>query len=573
MSYDLKPVKAPRLRGLGLRVVAQLMESALFRPLLLPGLFKNTGVAAFRKKTSEAAPTNYPLDRPSERNSEYRRMEAVGCFAENDSNPGPGFQFSSIKDFASAYREGLASPGEIASKIIDAIESSNCGELPLNAIIKCETEDLRKQAEESTKRIERGEPRSILEGVPVAIKDEVDMLGYTTQVGTTFLGKELAREDATVVSRLRSAGALLVGKSNMFEIGISPTGNNPVHGFARNPYNPNHDAGGSSGGSGAAVGSGLVPLAIGADGGGSIRVPAAHCGIVGLKPTFGRVSEFGAAPLCWSVAHLGPMGATALDAAIGYAVCAGRDPKDPMSLHQPSVQLENFSNQDLSKVTLGVYRPWFEDAAPEVVERCQESLECLKEAGAVVKEISIAGLEAIRVAHVITILTEMTTAMDSYHPKHLKKFSYPVRISLALGRQFTSRDYVHAQQVRTEAMQEWKRALSKVDAVVTPTTACLSPYLDPGTVRHGEADMETQTELMRYVVSANLCGLPAISFPAGYSSEGLPIGMQAIAGHWKEDLLLRLANIVEQKVERRKPSVYHEVLQKDKTPPSGEAFV
>lgn len=561
MSYDLRPVKAPRLRGLSLRIVAALMESSLFRSFLLPGLFKNTGVTAFRNASSEADPTNHPLVISSDPVVPNRRIELVETVAVAEpKSASPGFRFSSITDFARAYREGSVSPDEIGRRIVDSIEASNRGELPLRAIIKCEVEDIKKQAAESAKRIERGEARSILEGVPVAIKDELDMLQYSTHVGTGFLGRDLAREDATVVSRLRSAGALLVGKTNMYEIGISPTGNNPIHGFARNPYNLDHDAGGSSGGSGASVGSGMVPLAIGADGGGSIRIPAAHCGIVGLKPTFGRVSEFGAAPLCWSVAHVGPMGATAIDTAIGYAVCAGRDPKDPMSLQQPSVGLQDFHNRDLRGMTLGIFRPWFEDASPEIVERCKETLEILKGAGAVVKEISIAGLESMRVAHVVTILTEMATAMEPYYENCRKEFSHPTRISLALARQFTSRDYVHAQRVRTEAMQEWRRVLSEVEAVVTPTTACVAPCLDPGTVRYGEADMGMQTELMRYVVSANFCGLPAISFPAGYNKEGLPIGIQAIAGHWREDLLFRLANVADQKIERRKPSGYHGIL-------------
>lgn len=387
------------------------------------------------------------------------------------------------------------------------------------------------------------------------------MLPYTTQVGTGFLGKEPPREDATVVSRLRAAGAMLVGKSNMFEIGISPTGNNPIHGFVRNPYHLDHDAGGSSGGSAASVGCGMVPLAIGAGGGGSVRIPAAHCGVVGLKPTFGRVSEFGAAPLCWSVAHVGPMGATALDAAIGYAVCAGPDPKDPLSLRQPPLSLERFRDRDLTGTTLGIYRPWFEDASLGIVERCEVALEILKGAGAVVKEISIAGLEMMRVAHVITILTEMATAMDSHYATKRKEFSCPARLSLALGRQFSGRDYVRAQRVRSEAMEEWGRVFIEVDAVITPTTGCLSPYLESDTQRFGEADMSTQTELMKFVASANLCGMPAISFPAGYSNRGLPIGMQAIAGHWKEDLLLRLANVVECAIERRKPESFHGVLQ------------
>lgn len=265
---------------------------------------------------------------------------------------------------------------------------------------------------------------------------------YTTQVGTHFLGKKSPLEDAAAVNRLRAAGALLVGKTNMFEIGISPTGNNPIHGFSRNPYNLDHDAGCSSGGSAASVGSGMVPLAIGADGGGSIRIPAAHCGIVGLKPTFGRVSEFGAAPLCWSVAHIGPIGATALDTAIGCTLSSGEDLRDPMSVGQAAVHLRDFHNLDLAGITLGIDPQWFDDTAPEIVQTCKEGLEIFKKAAAVVKEISITGLEETRVGHVITILTEMATAMEPYYAAHRRDFAHATRINLALARKFTSRNDV-----------------------------------------------------------------------------------------------------------------------------------
>ena len=528
----------------------------------MPGLFKSTGVAAFRKRLSREAPTTFPLVPPPDGGSgRHDGVELAGSVAMAAPERSPAeFRFSSVTDFARAYRDQSISPEQVGERVIAAIEASNRTEPPLRAVIKCDAEDIRRQAAESARRLEQGRPRSILEGVPVAIKDELDMVPYTTHVGTRFLGREPAAEDATPVSRLRAAGALLVGKANMFEIGISPTGNNPIHGFARNPYHPDHDAGGSSGGSGASVGSGLVPLAIGADGGGSIRIPAANCGIVGLKPTFGRVSEFGAAPLCWSVAHVGPMGATALDTAIGYALCAGSDPKDPMTARQPAVELADFHNLDLSGVSLGIYRPWFEDASAEVVDRCQETVEVLKAAGATIKEVAIAGLEATRVAHAVTILAEMATAMDPHYAEHRKDFGHPTRVNLALARQFTGCDYVHAQRVRTESMREWQRVLSEVDAVITPTIGCVPPYLDPRTRRYGEADMGSQTELMRFVVCANLCGLPAISFPAGYSGAGLPIGVQAIGRHWNEDLLLRLANVADQKRERRKPVVHHEVL-------------
>lgn len=394
----------------------------------------------------------------------------------------------------------------------------------------------------------------------MAIKDELDMPPYTTEVGTRFLGREVPGEDATAVARLREAGAVLVGKTNMFEIGISPTGNNPIHGFARTPYHLDHDAGGSSGGSGAVVGSGMVPLAIGADGGGSIRVPAAHCGIVGLKPTYGRVSEFGAAPLCWSLAHIGPMGATALDTALGYAMCAGPDPKDPMSMNQPPVHLQDFHRLDLTGVTLGFYPAWFEDAALEIVAACRDTLGVLEAAGAEVREIVVGGLEATRVAHAVTILSEMASAMESYYAAHRKDFGHAARLNLVLGRQFTSRDYVRAQRVRTAALREWERVFSEVDAVMTPTTACPSPALDPATLALGESDLGLLTKLMRFVVPANLCGLPALSFPAGYAGSGVPVGMQAIGPHWQEHLLLRLAHVVERKLKRRKPAMHFRIL-------------
>ena len=163
---------------------------------------------------------------------------------------------------------GVCRQLEIGERIISAIASSNQTDRPLRAIIQSQPEDIQRQAAESAERLARGQAGSILEGVPLAIKDELDMRPYTTRVGTRFLGKEKTLGDATAVSRLRAAGALLVGKTNMFEIGISPTCNNPIHGFSRNPYHLDHDAGGSSGGSAASVGSGMVPLAIGADGGG-----------------------------------------------------------------------------------------------------------------------------------------------------------------------------------------------------------------------------------------------------------------------------------------------------------------
>ncbi len=560
--YDLRPVKAPKLRGLSLRLVTVLLESALVRPFLMPSVLKSVGVSKFRKTQTQTEPTNFPVVNPSgvEVSSVSPNEIAEAVAARSSEAMSVQFSLASITDYTRAYQEKRVSPEEVAERIISAIDESNNIEPPLRAVIKSEAEDIRRQALESSKFLSEGRPRSILEGVPVSIKDDLDMPPYTTHVGTRFLGDEDVAEDATIVAKLRAAGAILVGKTNMFEIGISPTGNNPIHGFARNPYHLDYDAGGSSGGSAASVGCGIVPLAIGADGGGSIRVPAAHCGVVGLKPTFGRVSAFGEAPLCPSVGHLGPIGATAVDTAIGYAICSGQDPKDPMSLGQPPMHLRDFHNLDLNGVTLGIYPQWFDDAAPEVAQRCRETLKVLEQAGASVKEVSIACLEETRVAHAITILTEMATAMEPHYEKHRTDFGHATRINLAMGRAFTSGDYMLAQRTRTEAMREWDRVFSEVDAVITPTTACTPPYLEPGTTRYGESDLSLLTEIMRFVVCGNLCGFPAISFPAGYSEMGLPIGMQAIGRHWDEHLLLRLANVADHHVARRKPTTFYSVL-------------
>jgi Asp-tRNA(Asn)/Glu-tRNA(Gln) amidotransferase A subunit family amidase len=562
MTYQLKRVKAPKLKGLALRAFTGLMESRLSRPLLLPGLLKNSGMNEFRELQPTAVPTMYP--RGAAASGAQAPIEGTALAdktAKGATQPATQcFQHPSIIDYARAYRNGAASPNAVARRIIDAVEHSNQLTPPLRAIIKSDNEDVLQQAKDSTTRIAAGTARSILEGVPVAIKDELDLLPYTTNVGTRFLGQQPATEDATAAGRLRAAGALLIGKANMYEIGIAPMGNNPINGFCRNPYHVQHDSGGSSSGCGASVGAGIVPLAIGADGGGSIRVPASLCGVVGLKATFGRISEFGAASLCWSVGHVGPLGATALDTAIGYALCAGADSRDRLTTNQPPVELNHFHKTDLSGIKLGVYEPWFQDADPDVVKQCEATMQVLENAGAVRKSVDIPGLEESRLAHAVTILTEMAAAMEPFYDKHRTDFAHPTRINLVLAREFTNIDYIKAQRIRTEALAVWDRILSEVDVVMTPSVACTVPKLAPGSESYGESDLFTVTSLMHYVIPGNFCGLPAISFPAGYDQRGLPVGIQAIGRHWDEQLLLQIANTVEQFTERRQPSVCYNPL-------------
>jgi Asp-tRNA(Asn)/Glu-tRNA(Gln) amidotransferase A subunit family amidase len=556
-NYDLKSVKLPRLTGGGLSFMAGALESGFMRGLLMPSMLKSGGITDFRALSPEESPTVFPIffsDKKAavEEGPDLKALNKIEGRAA-------AVPFRTVRDYAGAYKEGKANPEDIAKKALEAIKNADAVNLKLRAFIAVNEGDVMQQAKASAERWKDRKPLSVLDGVPVAVKDEVDMVPYPTTVGTKFFGKAPAKQDATAVGRLRAAGALLLGKANMHEIGINPDGLNVNFGSTRNPYNPKHDTGGSSSGSATAVAAGLCPLALGADGGGSIRVPASHCGVVGLKPTFGRVSEYGAAPLCWSVAHLGPIAATVEDAAIGYLCMAGPDALEPNSLHQPAVTLEQWNKADLKGVRLGVYRPWFEHASPEVVRACDMLLEKLASSGAQVKQIIIPGLDTMRVAHAITILSEMAASMNNY-PENSKDFGAEVRLSLSLGRNCTADDYIKAQRIRTRVIAAFREIYSTVDAIITPSTAITAPEVTLENAQGGWSDLSSTTEVMRYAFPANLAGLPAISFPAGYDSIGLPIGMQAMGRWWEEDLLLRIAFNAEKLVERRKPVMFFDLL-------------
>jgi Asp-tRNA(Asn)/Glu-tRNA(Gln) amidotransferase A subunit family amidase len=559
-TYDLTSVKLPRFAGFALRLFVGLIESPLTRWLLIGSLLKQGGITRLRELQIEEPPTYLPVHPSTD--SKGRKPTSLADLAKQ---PAPqrspaSFSLPSITDYAAAYKNKTTTPTEVAERIIAAIAASNAATPSLRAIIASDADDVRKQAQVSARLIQAGKPRSLLEGVPVAVKDEMDALPYATWVGTSFLGQVPAAEDATMVARLRAAGALIIGKANMHEIGIGVTGQNAHHGTPRNPYAPDHYTGGSSSGPAAAVASGLCPAATGADGGGSIRIPSAFCGVVGLQPTFGRTSSFGAAELTWSNDMYGPLAWSVADAAILYAGMAGPDPRDPNTLGQPALTLDGFNKNDLKGLTLGVFWPWFEHATQEVVTACKQMLEGLQARGAQIMEITIPELDAARIGHLVTITSEMLAGLGPYTKKHWKDFSLEVRTNLDLALAFTARDYLQALRIRTRSMAHFDRILTEVDAIVTPTTACTASCIPADALPAGESDLTTLLEIMRFAPPANFTGLPAISFPAGYDSNGLPIGFQAIGRAWHEHVLLRIANVGESLVERKAPKVLFDLL-------------
>ncbi|MFN7146975.1 MAG: amidase, partial [Myxococcota bacterium] len=291
--------------------------------------------------------------------------------------------------------------------------------------------------------------------------------------------------------------------------------------------------------------------------GGSIRIPSALCGLVGLKATYGRVSEHGAAPLCWSVAHVGPMGAHAVDVAAVYALIAGPDAHDPGTLAQPPVRLPGPRTR-LDGLRVGVLDRWFEDAEPAVVEACRRLLDAL---GVTLVRIDLPDPDLVRLAHLVVIVGEMAASQLPHAARLADGAAYgpDTALNFSLARGLTASDYTHALRLRAALAEGWRTVFAEVDLVATPTTACTAPPIRPDALG-GESDIATLDRIMRYAHAPNLFGFPAVSIPAGQDSAGLPIGLQLIGRPWSEDTLLGMALRAAAHVERRAPKVFARVL-------------
>jgi Asp-tRNA(Asn)/Glu-tRNA(Gln) amidotransferase A subunit family amidase len=282
--------------------------------------------------------------------------------------------------------------------------------------------------------------------------------------------------------------------------------------------------------------------------------------VVGLKPTFGRISTQVNAPLCWSVEHFGPITSTVADTAILYPALAGPDPADPVTLLQPPLVLPDLDTIGINDLTIGIYPEWFNHATSEIVSVCESLVKQLEGIGAKTREILIPGLELGRVAHTITIASEIANGIEKYYRNNRHDYGLDLRLSLAMTRKFSSSDYLKSQQVRTRMLAEFKRVFEEADVILTPATGIVAPAIPESTLPEGESNMTELFEIMRFMFPANLTGLPAVTFPAGYTNTGLPVGMQAIGKAWQEHTLLRLVSAVETLVERKAPSVYFDLL-------------
>ncbi len=529
-------LRRPRLRPL--HVVARVVES---RPV--DAVLTRAARALQPREDRGPFPAPPPLGKAAD--VDDAAPDALELMAELSAAPAePDEAAPSVRSYFDAYQQRRVSPVEVADAFLAAVRESEQGEVPMRFFISVRDDDVRAQAAASARRYDERRPLSILDGVPVAIKDEIDQGGHPTTLGTGMPGLDVARSDCVAVARLRALGALLVGKANMHELGAGPTGLNAVHGTCRNPWDPARFPGGSSSGSAALVAAGLVPLAVGCDGGGSIRIPASLSGIVGLKPTFGRVPKRGETlPIAASVTHIGPIGRTVHDVALGYAALAGRDDLDRETLGQPRVSLVGWDAADLRGVTLGVVEPWWKHAEPDVVRACERSLGALIARGARVRDVQLDGLDGVLTSLVFSIAVELKRNAWIDDVESRRRLAVDTRVGLAFARHLGPRVYQRAQRQRARIAAGVARVLDEVDLLVSPTTQTTAPLI-PGTKATG--DLRTTVSLLKATALANVTGHPAISFPAGYDRRGLPIGMQVLARPWEEALLLRVARLAEE---------------------------
>lgn len=571
VQYNLKVnlVDEPRLAGKKVLFVKWLMRTGIGE-FLSYSLLRKINMDQFRQRRLPDAPRLFPLPKSSPKTMTYTpvnfdKLVDVDPEKSIDHAGKDSFKFVTIPDLVRQYRSQTVTPMQIAERVIEIIKDMEKQTPNLKAIVQHSKEEVLKMAAASTKRYAEGKPLSFMDGIPVAVKESYDVVPYRNRSGTTFLGSSPATEDATIVKKLRDGGALIIGISNMHELGISVTGNNPnrLHGTPRNPYDVNHYTGGSSSGSAVAVASGLCPVALGTDGGGSIRIPSSMCGIAGIKASCGRVSSSGLFSLGPTVAGAGPMCATVRDVALVYAYVAGKDEKDPNTLCQPDVTLEGFEEiSSLDGITLGIDWKYFKDCDPEVYQECQKAVEHLENRGASVVPISIPELMETVIAHVVTIFSEMATSLNEEFHKYHSELNADSVFNLAMGRSFTSRDYFQAAMQRTRAMSFLKAIFEDgVDCILTPGIGLKVPEIPEDALEYGESDLHKGFQIIRFMGLANFTGIPGMTLPVGYDNRGLPIGLQIMTSWWNEHVMLRVAHAAEGFVTRKRPQVYYSLLE------------
>ena len=481
--------------------------------------------------------------------------------------PGAG-----IRELAALLAEGGARSGDLVDASLARAEAQR---ERLNAFVHLRPEGARAEARQADARLRSGKPRSPLDGIPVAIKDNMVLAGEPTTCASRILAGYVSPFTATAVERLRAAGAVVIGSTNMDEFAMGSSTEHSTLGPARNPWDPARTPGGSSGGSAAAVCAGIVPAALGSDTGGSIRLPAALCGVVGIKPTYGRVSRWGLVAFASSLDQIGVLARSSADAAIVLEAISGHDPRDSTSIPEPPPALSGALSGDVSGLVIGLPREYFveEGVAPEVLARVREAVALLERAGAKTREVTLPHTPFAIATYYLIATAEASSNLarfdgvryghraanarslgEMYCATRSEGFGAEVKRRILLGTYVLSAGYYDAyyrkaQQVRTLLRRDFDAAFRACDVIATPTAPETAFPIGART-----ADPLRMYLSDVYTVSANLAGLPGISLPCGLA-EGLPAGLQLLAPPLDEALLLRVADAYERAAPPTHPEV------------------
>ena len=458
--------------------------------------------------------------------------------------------YLTIREAGELLKGGQLSPVELTRTFLDRIERLDG---TLQAYITVLPDSAMAEARNAEAEILRGDYKGPMHGIPIALKDLYDTKGVRTTAGSRVMTDQVPSEDATTTARLRAGGAILLGKLAMHEFALG--GPDPTCGFplARNPWNLDHVPGGSSSGSGAGVAAGLCMGALGSCTGGSIRGPASHCSIVGIKATYGRVSRHGVVPLSWTLDHCGPMTWTVEDSAIMLRVIAGYDSKDPTTGQAPVPDYAASLREDIRGLKIGVPRHFFFADDPliskETLAVVDAALASLEELGAHVEEVTVPALRYAGAAQPVIMHSEAF----AYHQRNLRSrpqdFGEMVRGRFRIGGLFTGGEYVQAQRVRKVLKREFAEVLARVDVVASPTMSNPPPRFD-------EVDAMTTPRMPSFTGPYNLTGMPAISVPCGFTAAGLPVGLHLAGKPFDEPTVFRAAYTYQQHArwfERRPP--------------------